>query len=421
MYTNRKGILALAFFVSIVIAFTRIVIPSVANELTNEDTLTDQNSWVSLKEGYDYPIDALDEEWKEFTSVEEMRKVTQIPEEILEKISTNELILLVLRYPLLCDIHAYDTLEDGYEHLREQFNGIQELLVREDAFENLIVAYNAYSICEQKILDYDILLDEENYVDQLNSMMMDDYYRALILQDGKVLETIDVLEMLLKDILESSGSRKDMELFAEVYIEKMTEKNISEYYENVNPAELLNVLKRNNSELLDVFCMENEAEINQTEATIYIYTPSGKSVKATYYVEYEYDDISRWMSLIESYNATLISSAQSTFNCHSFAWLHNLYPDRYLHIWLNYATEFVNDSAYTKLTRNTAKAETIVYYSGNVHSAVATGVRGTNQYGGMELYVVSKWGRGPMVKHLESCCPYYYNDIRMEYYYLEED
>lgn len=414
MSGKKERMLLFIISVSVIMALAYAEIPSNAIGITNEE------AWISQDGQYDYPVDVLDEEWKKFTSAEEMRRAIQIPEEVLESISTEELLLLILKYPLLCDIHAFDTLEDGYEHLKEQFNGIQEFLSRQDAFEELIAAYDAYPIRKEKFLDYNTITDEENYVEQLNFMLEDDYYRALILQDGRVLETVDILEMLLKDVLENGVQEEGVEAFAEVYAEKLTEKSASDYYKNVNPVELLDILQEDNSELLNVFDIESKTESDQTVATIYIYTPSGKSVEAKYFVKYTYADISKWLSLIESYNATLISSAPATFNCHSYAWLHNIYPDRYQHIWLDYATAFAADSAYTRLTRNTAVNGTIVYYQGNLHSAVATGVRGYNQYGNMELYVLSKWGGGPMVKHLENSCPYYQGKEN-EYFYLEED
>lgn len=423
MLTKKKRLLALAVSASIAASFGSVELLSAADETMDEDGQISQNLWIDQSGQYDYPINVLDEEWKTFTSAEEMRSVTQIPETILEYISTEELIQLILKYPLLCDIYAFDTLEDGYEHLKEQFNGIQELLSRQDAFEKLIAAYASYSISEERILDYEALLKDGEEIEQLNAMLEDDCYRALILQDANVLETIDVLEMLLKDVSESSGNREDMELFVECYADKVIEKSASDYYEDVSPVGLLSVLEQDNSELLNVFSTESVSTADQTIATIYIYTPSGKSVEAKYSVDlnYNYSSISYWENELETYNATWISIASTTFNCHSYAWLHSIYPDRYQHIWLNSATEFSNDSAYSKLTRNTAKSGTIAYYPNNAHSAVATGIKGVNQRGVMELYVVSKWGIGPMVKHLETCCPYYSDNTTIEYYHLEED
>lgn len=421
----HKKIYVLAVSLSIIVALASVEVLSAADTMTNADSQLSQDLWMNQAGQYDYPIDVLDEEWKAFTSVEEMRSVTQIPETILASISTEELIQLILKYPLLCDIHAFDTLEDGYEHLKGQFNGIQELLVRQDAFEELVAAYDAYPISEERILDYNMILseNEEDAVEQLNAMLEDDYYRELILEDAKVLETIDVLEMLLKDVSENSGSTAYMELFAESYADKVIEKTASDYYEDVSPVGLINILEMDNSELLNVFRTESVSTADQTTATIYIYTPSGKSVEAKYYVNlnYDYNSVSNWESLVETYNATWISIASTTFNCHSYAWLHSLYPDRYQHIWLNSASQFIADSAYTILTRNTAKSGTIVYYSRNAHSAVATGARDVNKYGEMELYVISKWGEGPMVKHLEKCCPYAVNSSTISYYHLEED
>ncbi|MBQ4650105.1 MAG: hypothetical protein IJB73_05330 [Firmicutes bacterium] len=86
---------------------------------------------------YDYPVVPGTEEWRSLQDHEKMTAVCQIPEDILNEMSTLELADTVANYPLLVDITAYPDREMGYGLVREHFNGLQELESREDAAEVL--------------------------------------------------------------------------------------------------------------------------------------------------------------------------------------------------------------------------------------------------------------------------------------------
>src|SRR5512136_1234487 len=96
---------------------------------------------MSASDAYDYPIKPGTDEWKAFGSHAEMLKACQIPEELLHRMSTAALVETVLNYPLLGDWWAYDTPEIGIKAVREQFNGLSELLSRKDAGVALIASY----------------------------------------------------------------------------------------------------------------------------------------------------------------------------------------------------------------------------------------------------------------------------------------
>ncbi len=92
---------------------------------------------------YDYPVKGGTEEWKAFTSLDEMLEACQIPESILKKMSTAGLVETVLNYPLLGNIYAYNSLQQGFEAVTAQFNGLEELLKRKDAGVELLARYRA--------------------------------------------------------------------------------------------------------------------------------------------------------------------------------------------------------------------------------------------------------------------------------------
>jgi hypothetical protein len=92
-------------------------------------------------DSYDYPIKPGTEEWKAFGMHDQMVKACQIPEDTLKKMSTEGLAETVLHYPLLSDVSAFNSVQYGFERVSSQFNGLSELLNREDAGSELSATY----------------------------------------------------------------------------------------------------------------------------------------------------------------------------------------------------------------------------------------------------------------------------------------
>ena len=90
---------------------------------------------------WDYPIKPGTDEWKQFKTHEEMLVATQIPEEVLKSLSTEDLIDLNLRFPLIVSLIVYSDLNLGFEMLLSEFNGLRELYQRKDVLSVLIAQY----------------------------------------------------------------------------------------------------------------------------------------------------------------------------------------------------------------------------------------------------------------------------------------
>jgi hypothetical protein len=89
---------------------------------------------------WDYPTKPGSDEWKTFQSHDEMLEACQIPSTALTKLSTKELFLICLKYPLLMDIGAFNFFSDGYAAYEKNFNGIRELYQRSNA-SSVIYSY----------------------------------------------------------------------------------------------------------------------------------------------------------------------------------------------------------------------------------------------------------------------------------------
>jgi hypothetical protein len=112
---------------------------------------------ISEKVTWDYPVKPGSEEWRKFTSNEEMVKVCQIPKNVLSSLSTEDLAELCLKYPLLYDVFAFENLNHGLDKLFDDFNGIRELYKRTDVSSCLTERYvrkvQDFSFLDRKVSD----------------------------------------------------------------------------------------------------------------------------------------------------------------------------------------------------------------------------------------------------------------------------
>jgi hypothetical protein len=81
---------------------------------------------------YEFPIKPGSEEWKAFTTINQMVEACQIPQSLLRSMTTADLLETCLEYPIYIDLLAFDNKQRGFEHITAGFNGLQELLKRND-------------------------------------------------------------------------------------------------------------------------------------------------------------------------------------------------------------------------------------------------------------------------------------------------
>ncbi len=94
---------------------------------------------------YDFPIKPGTKEWTNLKNNKQKVDICQIPNEQLKLLSTSELLESCLNYPLLPDIFAFNNIQDGFEKFKMDFNGINELFVRNDISNVLISMYKSLS------------------------------------------------------------------------------------------------------------------------------------------------------------------------------------------------------------------------------------------------------------------------------------
>jgi len=131
---------------------------------------------------WDYPVKPGTEKWATFTTGQQMLDACQIPQEVLESLSTKDLAEVCLNYPLFFQYTAFNDEIVGISNMIENFNGLKELSKRKDGVKELINIYKDFPVITQiqkkTSKDYDtpyklpfieLLLSNDIFVNQLDS------------------------------------------------------------------------------------------------------------------------------------------------------------------------------------------------------------------------------------------------------------
>lgn len=105
--------------------------------------------------GYSYPLQPGTPEWQELAQ-EDFSKVIeacQIPEDLLERMSTEDLIYSVLRYPFNMNLASGNTPRAGYFWASLNSNAYPELEARRDAPEMLVKVFTQFQVPDYQDID----------------------------------------------------------------------------------------------------------------------------------------------------------------------------------------------------------------------------------------------------------------------------
>lgn len=86
---------------------------------------------------YQFPKVAVTEK----VSVYDAWKQSQIPENVLQRMTTEALLQSCLKFPFLLEIYASNSIQKGFTFQHDNFNGLQELFKRPDAAVTMLKLY----------------------------------------------------------------------------------------------------------------------------------------------------------------------------------------------------------------------------------------------------------------------------------------
>lgn len=154
--------------------------------------------WVAKKvvEGdtYEYPNPESYENWAEL-SIEELRELCRVPEDILKNMSDEQLIQAILDYPFVPDVFAFSTMEAGIKALEETCDAYAELLGRESGLESLL------KYIEKRVADFDEnpTGEKEFYNEILARIILhQEKYKEILTDENKKL--IEALSNMTMDV-----------------------------------------------------------------------------------------------------------------------------------------------------------------------------------------------------------------------------
>ena len=104
------------------------------------------NEGYTIDEPYEYPIQPGTDEWFAIESHADKVEMLQIPQEVLENMTTRALVESVVNYPYFPDMDTFSTPEQGYRAVRDGFNGLQELEARPDGMACLQAGWDIHMV-----------------------------------------------------------------------------------------------------------------------------------------------------------------------------------------------------------------------------------------------------------------------------------
>jgi len=351
--------------------------------------------------GYDYPTKPGTTEWESFESLQEMIEACHIPDSQLTNMSTKELLETVSRYPLLINMYAFNSFQEGFESVKSYSNGMTALLNRKDVAKEALTTYVNFK-----------RVDESNTFFKLHLL-------EIILSQKSILQQLSNEDILLltQQIHEKYKSGSPLESFyseSALLLDRNSGDLLGELPSSSTLGEMVTVPVNGTPDGYVIYYIET------------VLTPKNSNVEVWKWSLYDY--ISNYRSTLDQYFqdafplATLERTSTVKYNCHSYAW----YSQSSSNIrWMNDPTLYTLDGSYNYMGTNPSTPMVgwkMIYYpfdsvvAAPVHSAILAWSSRFVPVGSWE--VRSKWGSGPLMYHKINYSPYSYKNPVWKFYKL---
>lgn len=379
-------------------------------------TYSDASDWYENGQ-VKFAIDIFDDQWKELYTQEEMINACQLPAELLEKLTTEELLKLTEQYPLLGNMYEFGIKTEGLEYLADSFNGLRELLNRDDCVDVVYSEYCNLKIPEKQTIDYSGYETEEELVAYINTIMKDEDMLKTALDDYDTVVICDLLELIM--LYKTTEDNVDMLLDA--VMDKAEEKKKAECFEFDDRSMYISGLTEDSPVVSSIYSTSATSEFETVELH-----HGGVTIVVLRRINPTNNSVGEMFKQVSPYipqGAELVELGSNAYNCHSYAWLKPIYRDTYKQYALNIVPDKYIEQYYNKYDYPYAVGA-IAYKA--QHSAVVvdpTNMRSGNGAQSPKVYdpiVIAKWGDGPVVKAPMSVGMFgmYHEEIE-NYYYVK--
>lgn len=366
--------------------------------------------WKDSKGNIDYPVTEDSKEWNDFKSHDEMVAACNVPEKLIKKMSTEELVDLMMDYPLLGDLRMYDDLNIGFQCLAKNSNVLSEILKREDGPKALLAAYTDLELVKENAKTEEIMNEVKDDVSVVVELAEDKEYADTVeeIADSVYEDTFLEVALSQEKVIDDLDS-EELEVLSEEASEKVLDKAISDIYSSCTTIIYDNA---DSNDCLDKFdYVVDVEEVPNTENTVkgnanytYVKTPKGSKVRVEIFSYYGLDAAIADYGYVRSKypRAEIVSAATNQYNCHSYAWYKQSTSNTY---WMNDPTKYMTDGSYKSINTPTKKGQKVCWkqfplLNPNVHSGVVESVSGNT------IKIKSKWGSCPLVIHNVNYSPY---------------
>ena len=145
---------------------------------------------------WDYPIKPGSKEWNEREDRQNFMaglRIMNIPPDTLELINTEDLVRVCLNYPFWPQVFSRNSLQEGYDFLRNNFNGFRELENRSNAAQYILQEYKK--------------MDPGNFIPGSSLAQKGEYmarftFIELLLAQHEIIDNVN--ENIMKQIIEES-------------------------------------------------------------------------------------------------------------------------------------------------------------------------------------------------------------------------
>ncbi|MBQ6090599.1 MAG: hypothetical protein IJL07_04985 [Lachnospiraceae bacterium] len=341
-----------------------------------------------------YPITPEMEEFKKY-SLSELQAMLNPPQEILDSISNEELASLMLDYPLLKNLFAFDDPKQAIQALEKSCTVFSELLSRKDMISVLLREYKSRAsdvgfFTKNKSIDIMDTVFEEIFMEYLfivyKDQISEEEQRDYIEYKSRREDSLEIVKnkMLGEESLDDSARAFTDDVLLDVEHQGLN----NQAYDFLNYGFYGNGTYCTRGYYLP-FPYSMTHYSNYEFGTYYIYTLSAPCLR---FVSNDYSNSVRdFMNTIyNNYNGFCwLSDATTKYNCHSYVWLlRDTQNNKY---WLGNPAGIYN--GYTEVNTNGSAqyGDRIVIFDSSdnpVHSAYVT----TGNYYLGSIRVESKLG-----------------------------
>ena len=326
------------------------------------------DDWINDDGGIKNPVD--EEMWLNTPIFKERCELCTIPKTVIDTVSTKQLFELVIDSKINYIINIYDDVDEGMKAFGNAFNGLGELLEREDCTDVVLEFYKNYNIPRNKKFDTSIINERsssEDLTEVAYEILNNETYYNQLMEDMKTRTIIKICEWILYSKINSYRENSNETIkVSRVINEKNRQKEDSDF---------LNTTSYYFTDKIENYSSEAIA-LQSSNTTFTIFTPSGNKVvlekiqDANIEVMSEEESIGCLGSYAKYINKCVYIMGPGTnrYNCHAYAWLtmvpgYSSYAKKYQ---LNSPRAFIDDRRVYSISK--PRVGCVINYGVTTHS-----------------------------------------------------